>query len=53
MKKEGTLILLLGTHVDDSAVAGKPEDVEFFKSEIKTHFMMKELGTLSKHLRVW
>lgn len=53
VKKEGTLILLIGTHVDDCAVAGKPEDVEFFKSEIKKHFTIKELGILSKHLGVW
>ena len=53
VKKEGTLILLIGTHVDDCAAAGKPKDVEFFKSEIKNHFMIKELGTLSKHFGVW
>ena len=31
VKREGKLILLIGTHVDDCAVAGKPEDVEFFQ----------------------
>ena len=53
VKRNGKLILLIGTHVDDCAVAGKPEDVEFFKKEIKKQFTIKELGVLSKHLGVW
>jgi Reverse transcriptase (RNA-dependent DNA polymerase) len=53
IKKQGELILLIGTHVDDCAVAGKPADIEWFKSAIKEHFTIKELGTLCKHLGVW
>ena len=53
VKKKGKFVLLIGTHVDGCAVAGKPEDVEFFKKVIKKHFTIKELGTLSKHLGVW
>ena len=42
-------MLLIASHVDDCAVAGKPNDVEWFKKEIKKYFTIKELGQLKKH----
>ena len=54
LKRNGKLVLLFASHVDDCAVAGKPSDVEWFKKEmIKKYFTIKELGQLKKHLGVW
>ena len=53
LKRNGKLVLLIASHVDDCAVAGKPSDVEWFKNEIKKYFTIKELGQLKKHLGVW
>ena len=53
IKKNNALILIIATHVDDCAIAGKPNDIKWFKNEIKKHFTIKELGPLKKHLGVW
>ena len=53
LKRDNKLILLVGTHVDDCAIAGKPSDILAFKKEIKDYFTIKELGQLNKHLGVW
>jgi hypothetical protein len=53
VKRDRTLILIIGSHVDGGAIAGKPVDVLSFKTEIKGHFTIKESGRLHKHFRVW
>lgn len=53
LKKQGELILIIGIHVDDCAIAGKPSNVQWFKSLMKKYFTIKELGILYKHLGVW
>ena len=53
IKENNALILIIATHVDDCAIAGKPNDIKWFKNEIKKHFTIKELGPLKKHLGVW
>ena len=52
IKENNTLILIIATHVDDCAFAGKQNDIKWFKNEIKKHFIIKELGPLKKHLGV-
>jgi len=46
MKKEGEIIMFIGTHVDDCAIAGKPSNIQWLKSLIKKYFTIKELGML-------
>ena len=41
---DGKTVLVVATHVDDWAVAGKPQDRNDFKCEIKKQFTIKELG---------
>ena len=53
LRHGGNTILVVATHVDDCAVAGKPQDINDFKQKIKKQFTIKELGKLSKHLGVW
>ena len=53
LKRSGKTVLLVGTYVDDCAVAGRQKDVNWLKSEVKKFFTIKELGLLKKHLGVW
>ena len=53
LKRNGLLVLLVTTHVDDCAVCGKPMDVDWFKTKLKKYFTIKEIGQLKKHLGVW
>ena len=40
-------------NVDDCAVAGEPNDVSWFKQEVRNFFTIKELGPIKKHRGVW
>jgi hypothetical protein len=44
IKENNSQILRIATHVDDCAIAEKPNDVKCFKNEIKKLVTMKELG---------
>ena len=49
----GKIVHLVGTYVDDCAVAGRQKDVNWLKSKVKKFFTIKELGLPKKHLGVW
>ena len=51
--RDGKTILVVATHVDDCAVAGKPQNINDFKQKIQKQLTIKELGKLNKHLGVW
>ena len=53
LKHDEKTILVVTTHVDDCAVAGKPQDINDFKQKLQKQFTIKELGKLNKHLGVW
>ena len=48
-----TLWLIAAVYVDDIVYAGPTEARKWFKDNIKTHFKIVDLGTLSKHLGTW
>ncbi len=48
-----TLVLLVGTHVDDQQVAGTYDAIRSFKQELATYLTIKELGPVQKHLGVY
>ena len=50
--KEGLLEAMMVIHVDDCAIAGKPETVAGIKKAIAKLLSMKDEGLLSKHLGV-
>jgi hypothetical protein len=53
LKRNMTLVLLVGTHVDDQQVAGTYDAIRSFKQELATYFTIKELGPVKKHLGVY
>jgi hypothetical protein len=52
LKRNGELILVVGTHVDDQQVAGAPSEIKSFKKEMSKWVAIKELGIVRKHLGV-
>ena len=47
------LRLVIAVHVDDTIIAGKPEDIRWFKDQLQQRFKIKDLGSLKKHLGIW
>ena len=52
MDKHGSLEAMMVIHVDDCAIAGKPETVSGIKKAIAKFLSVKDEGLLSKHLGV-
>ena len=44
--------LLATIHVDDTMISGTPNDIEEFKKKVRTRFVIKDMGPLTKHLGV-
>ena len=42
LKRDGKTILVVATHVDDCAVAGKPQNINDFKQKIQKQLTIKE-----------
>ena len=55
LKKDefGKIVFVVVCHVDDLIASGFQNEIDDFKSKIKTRFNLSELGTLTKHLGVW
>jgi hypothetical protein len=53
LKRNGALVLLVGTHVNDQQVAGTNADITAFKRQLSSYFTIKELGVVKKHLGVF
>jgi hypothetical protein len=53
LKKQGKLVLIVGTHVDDQQVAGTSSEIQMFKTEMSKWVTIKELGIVRKHLGVY
>jgi hypothetical protein len=49
----GEVVCIAVCHVDDSAIAGKPEWIKWFKEGVKKRFGITDLGLLKKHLGIW
>jgi hypothetical protein len=52
-KSEGLVVLVTVTHVDDVALGGTPEWIQWFKEGLKKRFGITDLGRLKKHLGIW
>lgn len=50
---QGELVLVLAVVVDDTLIAGKKEEVEWAKNEIKKKWNITDLGQVKKHLGIW
>ena len=50
---DGSLRLLLGTHVDDTLICGQKDDIDHFLNQFEKHLKIDRLGPLTKHLGVW
>ena len=50
--KEGKPILIVLCHVDNTTIAGRPQQIEHFKFKLWERFNIKELGQLNKHLGI-
>ena len=51
--KEGKLLLIVVTFVDDILIAGTRKHVDQFKEDIQQRFKISDLGPLKKHLGIW
>jgi len=49
----GELTMVISTHVDDSLIGGRKQQVQAFYAEFSKHLKIKVLGKLKKHLGVW
>ena len=52
-RRNDETVLLCALTVDDSLIAGKPDDVKWLKTEIEKRFNITHLGRLRKHLGVY
>jgi hypothetical protein len=50
--KDETLLIAV-CHVNDTQLCGLKSEIQWFKTEIKRRFKIKELGRLKKHLGIW
>ena len=50
LKRDGKTILVVATHVDDCAVAGKPQDINDFKQKIQNSSQSRNWANLT---RIW
>ena len=51
--KEGKLVLMVVTFVDDLLIGGTPEEVKWCQENLKKRFNVTDLGIVKKHLGVW
>ncbi len=47
------LMMVISTHMDDSLIGGRKQQVQAFYSEFSKHLKIEVLGKLKKHLGVW
>ncbi len=52
-ESEDKVVLVAVTHVDDTAAAGTPDWIKWFKEGLKQRFGITDLGRLKKHLGIW
>jgi hypothetical protein len=50
---EGIIVMMLATHVDDTLVSGRKEEIMQFYTEFEKHLKIERLGQIRKHLGVW
>jgi len=51
--ESGEVEAIIVVYVDDAAIGGQPDTVDWVKSEIAKRFNITDLGDLTKHLGVW
>jgi hypothetical protein len=51
--KDGKVALIAVCHIDDNAIAGTIEWIQWFKTRIRKRFAITKLGRLKKHLGIW
>ena len=49
---DGEVTLVTSCHVDDTLVAETQESIAEFKTQLKERFKLKEMGIMTKHLRI-
>ena len=49
----GTIKIMLATHVDDTLVSGRRKEIEKFYRDFEQHLKIERLGQIRKHLGVW
>jgi hypothetical protein len=47
------LVLMVVVYVDDCAVCGTDEMINWWKEKVKTRFNISDLGPIKKHIGVW
>ena len=51
--ENGKIVLILGSHVDDTIIGGWKSEIDKFMDEFETYLKIDRLGRLIKHLGVW
>jgi hypothetical protein len=52
VRKNGKVVLVGATTVDDILIAGRPEAIRKYKEGLRKRFTIKELGPLTRHLQI-